>query len=165
MRREEESMSAINILVLSGRLGAPPEERSSDLDRKICSFRLANDRWDSKKKEKVTDWYSVTAYGPVAETCLKFLSKGSEVIVEGRCVLKEWDTKAGVRQKSAEVWANRVVFVGSPRGEAREVSSGHERIEAKAGGDDRGRREPGEAPEHRPGRGPVSAFDPESVPF
>lgn len=114
-------MSSMNIVVLSGHLGAAPEERSSDTGKKVCSFRLANNRWDSKKKAEVADWYTVYAFGPVAETCLKYLDKGSSVVVEGRVALKEWDGKDGSKNRTVDVLANRVSFFGPARRSASEA--------------------------------------------
>jgi len=115
-------MSSVNMFVLSGNLGAPPEERSSDTGKKVCSFRIANNRWDTKKKASVADWYTILAFGSVAETCLKHLDKGASVVVEGRTILKEWESKDGAKHKSVDVLANRVTFFGSARG-AREASN------------------------------------------
>lgn len=107
-------MSSVNMFVLSGNLGATPEERSSDTGRKVCSFRIANNRWDAKKKAEVADWYTVFAFGTVAENCLKYLDKGSSVVVEGRAVQKEWE-KDGKTNRTIEVLANRVSFFGPAR--------------------------------------------------
>lgn len=115
-------MSSINTFVLSGNLGAPPEERSSDTGKKVCSFRLANNRWDTKKKAEVADWYTVYAFGPMAETCMKFLEKGSSVVVEGRAVLKEWE-KDGKKQRTVDVLANRVSFFGPRKAIAAEPTA------------------------------------------
>ncbi|MFO0748715.1 MAG: single-stranded DNA-binding protein [Myxococcota bacterium] len=109
------------MFVLSGNLGAPPEERSSDTGRKVCSFRIANNRWDSKKKVEVADWYTVYAFGPVAENCMKYLDKGSSVVVEGRAVQKEWE-KDGKTNRTIEVLANRVSFFGPARRVAAEAA-------------------------------------------
>ncbi|MCC6625746.1 MAG: single-stranded DNA-binding protein [Deltaproteobacteria bacterium] len=111
-------MSSVNMIVLSGHLGAPPEERTSEAGKRYCKFRLANHRWDAKKKAEVADWYTVIAFGSDAEQCIKRLGKGSHVVVEGRIALREWENKEGHKMREAEVWASRVNFLGSPRASA-----------------------------------------------
>jgi len=106
---------SVNMIVLSGHLGGTPEEKTSEAGKRYCRFRLANNRWDSRKKEEVADWYSVTAFGTEAERCLKYLTRGSSVVVEGRIAINEWE-KEGRRERSPEITATRVSFFGPPRG-------------------------------------------------
>jgi single-strand DNA-binding protein len=51
----------------------------------VANFSVASDRVYTKDGEKVTvtTWFRVSVWGKQAESCNKYLSKGSMVLVEG----------------------------------------------------------------------------------
>ena len=51
-----------------------------------------------------------------AENCKQYLSKGRQVYVEGRLQTREWQNKEGQKQRTTEVIANTVQFLGGPGG-------------------------------------------------
>jgi single-strand DNA-binding protein len=87
----------------------------------MCTFRIATNRWDSKAQESVADWHGIVAWDKTAEQCVKYLSKGSGVIVEGRLTVSQWDGPDGRKNSRHEVTAYRVNFVGRGRAGADEV--------------------------------------------
>jgi single-strand DNA-binding protein len=79
-------MDTMNKVFLMGRLGQDPQ---THMDKKGMSFvRLSlatNKRIKSgdKDEEKKPDWHTVLVWGQRADTCAKYLKKGSPVFVEG----------------------------------------------------------------------------------
>ncbi len=67
-----------NSIVLSGRLGADLELRSTQGGDSVTSLRIANNR----RGDKVL-WMDVSVWGKQAELCVEHLSKGSLVTVTG----------------------------------------------------------------------------------
>ena len=55
----------------------------------------------------------MTAWGPVAEQCARYLKKGRSVYVEGRLESRSWDGEDGKKRWATDVVANRVVFLGT----------------------------------------------------
>jgi single-strand DNA-binding protein len=113
-------------IVLVGNLGREPEMRYTPDGTPVTSFSIAtNEKWagrDGEQQERTT-WWRITAWRRLAETCNQYLSKGSQVLVEGRMnpdpetggprVFTRNDGTAGA---SYEVTALTVKFLGG-RGE------------------------------------------------
>ncbi|MCB9733989.1 MAG: single-stranded DNA-binding protein [Deltaproteobacteria bacterium] len=116
---------SVNSVMLVGRLGATPETRTTTTGKSMCTFNVATDRWDSTKSEKVADWHRVVAWEKTAENCVRYLTTGSQVAVEGRLCTRTYDDKEGRKVWKTEVIAQRVTFLGkSERQRADEPSDG-----------------------------------------
>lgn len=72
----------MNLIVLDGRLGKDPVRYDGEEGRVGASFTLAVDNYIGSG-ESATDWFQIRCYGPQAKSALRFLKKGSRVIVEG----------------------------------------------------------------------------------
>jgi single-strand DNA-binding protein len=116
-------------IFLAGNLGQDPELRYTPNGTPMTNFSVAtNERWtgqDGKQQER-TIWWRVTVWGKQAETVSQYLSKGSQVFVEGRLdpdpetgSPRIWTGRDGQARASFEVVARRVQFVGRRGGAAR----------------------------------------------
>ncbi len=113
-------MASLNKVMLIGNLGADPEMRYTQNNQSVCNFRMATtDVWNDKsgQKQERTEWHRIVVWGRQAEACVNYLKKGRPVYVEGRIQTREWDDKEGVKRYTTEIVAERVQFLGSPRGE------------------------------------------------
>lgn len=74
-------------IFLTGNLGRDPELRYTPNGIPVTRFSVAtNERWtgqDGQQQER-TIWWGVSMWGKQAETVSQYLSKGSQVFVEGR---------------------------------------------------------------------------------
>ena len=114
---------SLNKVTLIGNLGDVPQEKSTKSNVNFVTFSLAtNEYWvkDGEKKQR-TDWHSLTAWGKVAEDCVKYLKKGSLVHVEGSLRNREWEDKNGVSHKSSEIQAQRIVVLDPAKAKANEA--------------------------------------------
>ncbi len=112
-------MASVNKVILIGNLGADPEKRYTGTGQAVCNLRLAtNERWTDKQgqKQERTEWHRVVVYGPQAENCEKYLSKGRPVYIEGSIRTRSWEDQQGQTKYMTEVIAQRVQFLGSPGG-------------------------------------------------
>jgi single-strand DNA-binding protein len=83
----------------------------------VAKFSLAiPDKFNPRDREK-TYWANVVAWQKTAEICAKYLTKGSEVIVEGRLTRSSW-TKDGVKHSRDEVVVDSVEFCGAGKKQA-----------------------------------------------
>ena len=110
-------MASVNKVILVGNLGADPEKRFLGSGAAVTNFRIAtSERWNDKQgnKQERTEWHRIVVYGPQAEACEKYLSKGRPVYVEGSIRTRQWEDKQGVTKYMTEIIAQRVQFLGSP---------------------------------------------------
>ncbi len=112
-------MKAIkNKVQLIGRLGADPEIKIFDENKKIAQLRLAvNDRYKNALGEWVDDtqWFNLVAWSKLAAYAEKYLLKGTEVAVEGRLINNNFTDKAGVKRVSTEVIISEVLLLAKQK--------------------------------------------------
>jgi single-strand DNA-binding protein len=58
-------------------------------------------------------WHNLVAWGKTAEIMNKHLHKGSEVVIEGKLVNRNYTDKAGVKKYITEVYVNDFLIVGT----------------------------------------------------
>lgn len=100
---------------LIGNVGADPEVKSLEGDRKFVRLSLAtNESWKNEAGDKVTDtqWHVVTAWGKTAEIIEKYVKKGSEIAVEGRLVHRSYEDKNGDKRYCSEVQIAEILLLG-----------------------------------------------------
>lgn len=120
-------------LVIVGNLGGDPEMRYTPDGTPVTNFSVATNRkWNNPdgSQGEETVWFRVTAWRKLAETCNQYLSKGRQVLVEGRLTPDKttggpriWSGNDGKARASYEVTAESVKFLGGPRGEGGEASA------------------------------------------
>ena len=69
------------------------------------------------ERKSETYWHKATVWGKRAETCAKYLVKGSRVYVEGELQMKSWTDKDGITRKSAEIFVDDLRFMDGTRRE------------------------------------------------
>lgn len=122
-------------LVIVGNLGQDPEMRYMPDGQAVTNFSLAcnrrwNDRATGEQQEEVT-WYRVSVWGRQAEAANQYLSKGRQVLIEGRLRPdpatggpRLWTRNDGSIGASFEVVADRVQFLGG-NGNGANGANGH----------------------------------------
>ncbi len=104
---------SINQVILMGRLTRDPESRNTTTGKLIVSFGIAVDRLG---QDDGADFFNVTAWEKLGELVVKYLGKGSRVLVQGRLRQDTWDDKeTGKKQSRIDVTASDVTFLDSPR--------------------------------------------------
>jgi single-strand DNA-binding protein len=155
-------MISVNTVILSGHLGGPPEEKRTASGKLLCSLRLATSRWEARTNEEGTDWHTVIVWERQAENCIKFLRKGSAVLVEGRLTTRQWDGSDGKKHTVCEVVAYRVTFLSSGSGASDQAAQAA--FDAEARTEEKAR--PPRAPSRPASTAPtVVGFGADAVPF
>jgi single-strand DNA-binding protein len=117
-----------NKVVLMGNLARDPEVRYTVDKRAWVRFTIAvGFSWKNKNGEYQdgTDFIPITAWGPLAERCGRYLKKGSSVLVEGKIKVRSYEARDGSGKKyTTDVAADEVQFVGPKRGAEGEEFSG-----------------------------------------
>ena len=114
----------LNSVVLVGRLTADPSLRYTTNGTAVASFALAVNRRFKQEGQQDVDFINIVAWKAQAENCAKYLTKGSQVAVEGRLQIRNYEASDGQRRTVAEVVANSVQFLETKKhdGNASEVS-------------------------------------------
>lgn len=108
-------MKDVNKVILVGRLGADPIQRSTQAGRSVVNFSVATSRKTKEAAEgqneaRETQWHRVVAWGKEGEACAQYLRKGAPVFVEGMLRSHEYEAANGKRT-SYEIHAERVSFL------------------------------------------------------
>ena len=99
----------MNKTILIGRLTKDPRNIGKTSD--VAVFTIATSQ-RTKDGEK-TDYSDVKTFGNVAATCLRYLSKGSMVAVEGHTTTNKYDN-----QYKLEIIGDKVDFLDTKKKEA-----------------------------------------------
>ena len=105
----------MNTATVIGRAGQDAEIRYFESGKAKTSFSLAVNRWDSKTKEEVTDWFNIEVWDKQAEFAEKYIKKGTQVVVDGRISINKWTDQTGEERERFLVVANNVRLLGSKR--------------------------------------------------
>lgn len=100
-------------ITLTGRLGADPDMKFTKDGKAIANLRMATNKrrkLDNGDWEDVdTTWWTVSAFGTLAQNIADTLAKGDAVIVVGNIKQREWtDKTTGDKRTAMEVIANQV---------------------------------------------------------
>ena len=104
-----------NKVQLIGNLGSAPEVRNTESGKKLVRFSIAtNEIYHNAKGEKVkeTQWHNVIAWGKVADIAEKYLTKGSEVAIEGKLMNNNYTDKDGNKKYSTEIQVHELLLLG-----------------------------------------------------
>lgn len=112
-----------------GRLAQEPEIRYTTGGTPVARFDLAVPV-PSKKKDTPPDYIPVVCWDKWADFCGKYLTKGRQVVVEGRITTRKWQDNDGKHRKAVEVTASRIYFAdsnyegGGTNGNAQQTDAG-----------------------------------------
>lgn len=109
----------MNSVKLFGRLGNDPEQKTFSNGGSIVTFNLATDDsyYDKEgQRQPRTQWHRIVAGGRTGETCLRYLRKGRQVLIDGSIYYRHWTGEDGREIWSTEIRAFRVEFGDSRPG-------------------------------------------------
>ncbi|HOF94385.1 MAG TPA: single-stranded DNA-binding protein [Clostridia bacterium] len=107
----------MNKLFIIGNLTRDPETRTTTSGVSVCSFSVAvSRRYSSSSGERQTDFFRVSAWRQLGETCQKYLAKGRKVAVVGELQPRLYEASDGTTRLSLEVNADEVEFL-TPKGQ------------------------------------------------
>ncbi|MFN3321944.1 MAG: single-stranded DNA-binding protein [Bryobacteraceae bacterium] len=120
---------SVNKVILVGHLGRDAETKFTPSGQSRTTFSVATNRRIKDQQtgdwRDETDWHNVVLWR--AENLANYLTKGTQVYIEGRLQTRSYDDKDGKKMYMTEVVAEEVILLGG-RGAA----------QAGAGADDFG---------------------------
>lgn len=127
--------ASYNKVILVGNLVRDPEIRYVGSGAGVTKFSIAVNPNKRDAKPEDTLFVDIVAWDKLAETCNTYLKKGSNVLVEGRLVIRSYDDKEGNKRKATEVVISTMQMLGSPRD--RQEGGGESFAGASVGGGSR----------------------------
>ena len=106
---------SLNKVTLIGRLGQEPTIRYMPNGEAVCNFSIAtSETWNDRNGQRVerTEWHNITMYRKLAEIAGKYLTKGSQVYLEGKIQSRKYQGKDGIERTAYEIIANEMKMLG-----------------------------------------------------
>ena len=102
----------MNKVVIVGNLTKDPDLRTIPGSTSVCNFTLAvGRRFVDQDGQRVADFIPVAVWRTQAESCAKYLRKGSSAAVSGALQTRSYEGTDGVKRYVTEVVADEVQFL------------------------------------------------------
>lgn len=97
-------MTDLNTITIIGRVGQDPEYKPFESGAVLTKFTLANNQYDSKKKEDVTHWFNIETFSKLGD----YITKGKLLAVEGKLKQSAWTDDNGNKKSRVYIFAENV---------------------------------------------------------
>ncbi|MDE7070912.1 MAG: single-stranded DNA-binding protein [Clostridia bacterium] len=108
----------MNKVIFIGNLTRDPESGTTQSGVQYCRFSIAVNRRFSRDNETTADFFNITCWRGLAESCAKNLQKGRKVCVVGSLQTSQYTANDGSKRTSYDVIADEVEFLPSGAGRA-----------------------------------------------
>ncbi len=113
-------MASVNKVILVGNLGKDPESRFMPNGDQVTNITVAtSETWKDKtsgEKKEATEWHRVVFFRRLAEIAGQYLTKGSQVYIEGALKTRKWQDKDGNDRYTTEIVADEMKMLGKREG-------------------------------------------------
>lgn len=107
----------MNKVFLIGRLVRDPELRYTSSNIPSATFSIAVDRnFSNQNGEREADFINIVVWRKQAENVKNYLTKGSQIAIDGRIQTRSYDAQDGSKRYVTEVIAENVQFLSRPNG-------------------------------------------------
>ena len=118
------SKRGVNKVILIGNLGKDPDIKYMSNGDAVANVTVAtNESWKDKQSGETktrTEWHNVTFYRRQAEVVGEYLTKGSQIYLEGSLRTRKWQDKSGNDRYTTEIIASEMQMLGGGSNEPRE---------------------------------------------
>ena len=107
---------SVNKVILVGFVGKPPEQRVFGSGESVTSFSLAtSEKYKDKSGEwkDQTEWHNISCFGKLSEIANKYVTKGTQVYIEGKIKTNKYTDKSGVEKYSTNIVVSSLQLLGS----------------------------------------------------
>lgn len=106
----------MNKVILMGRLAKDVEMRYTQSGKNVATFVLAVERLvgkDAPADAPKADFIPIVAWNKIADVAGSYLSKGRQVLIEGRMQVRNYDAQDGSKRYVTEVITEKIDLIGS----------------------------------------------------
>lgn len=102
----------MNKVFLIGRLVRDPELRYTSNNTPVATFSLAvNRNFAGQNGERETDFINIVVWRKQAENCKNYINQGSQVAIDGRIQVRNYEDQNGQKRYVTEVIADNIQFL------------------------------------------------------
>ena len=102
----------MNKVYLIGNLTRDPESTETSSGVHVCRFAVAVHRnYTGADGNRETDFFNITVWRQLADTCGKYLKKGNKVAVVGQLQNRSYEDKDGVKRTVTDIVASEIEFL------------------------------------------------------
>jgi len=109
-------MAGVNRVIIIGHLGNDPEIRTMPNGEQVANITVAtSESWTDKntgEKKTQTEWHRIVLYRRLAEITAQYLTKGSQVYIEGRLKTRKWQDSNGQDRYTTEIQGDNLQMLG-----------------------------------------------------
>lgn len=114
----------MNRVLLLGKLAYDPEMKKTHSGLSVCNMSVSTMEPGLRKTEGQAqphfEYHRVVAWGKTAESCGRYLKKGSDVFIEGKIRTDTYE-KDGVKHKITKVHVDNIKFLATDKPAREEV--------------------------------------------
>lgn len=106
---------SFNKVLLIGNAGRDPEVRHLESGIAVASFTLATtERYKDRNgvMQDQTEWHNIVCWRNLAELSEKYISKGTQIFVEGKIRTRSWTDQTGQKRYTTEIVADNIRLLG-----------------------------------------------------
>ena len=117
---------SVNKCLFIGNLTADPEIRTMPNGEQVANFTIAlNERYKAKDGNVVenVEYVRIVLYRRLAEIAGQYLTKGSQVYIEGRLKTRKWQDNNGQDRYTTEIQGDNLQMLGGRQDEQKQTKS------------------------------------------
>lgn len=112
----------VNKVILIGNVGKDPEIHQMQNGGSVVNVTLAtSESWKDKhtgERKEATEWHRVVFFRKLADIVAEYVTKGTQIYVEGKLKTRKWQDQNGQDRYTTEIVADNMQMLGS-KGEAK----------------------------------------------
>lgn len=115
---------SVNKCLFIGNLTADPEIRTMPNGEQVANFSIAlNERYKAKDGNIVenVEYVRIVLYRRLAEIAGQYLTKGSQVYIEGRLKTRKWQDNNGQDRYTTEIQGDNLQMLGGRQDELKQA--------------------------------------------
>ena len=119
----------LNKTFLIGRVTKDVEVLSTTSGKKVAKISLATNQFMGKDKEDKTVFHNIVAWGTTADVAEKYVTKGQEIMIEGRIDNRSYKKKDGSNGYISEVVVEKLQLGNNAKNETHEKQARKEEVD------------------------------------
>ena len=109
-------MAGVNRVIIIGHLGNDPEISTIPNGEQVANITVAtSESWKDKntgERKETVEWHRIVLYRRLAEIAGQYLTKGSQVYIEGRLKTRKWQDSNGQDRYTTEIQGDNLQMLG-----------------------------------------------------